>query len=138
MKPGGPHILLVDHINAGLWLPPGGHVEVDEHPAHTARREAAEELGLTGEDTTLDEQPAFLTVTRTVGVDAGHTDVSLWFVLHACRQQTMTPDHGEFHGLRWWSPAEFRHADATRFDPHFFRFLGKFRRQLGTGRHVAV
>ena len=22
--------LLVDHINAGLWLPPGGHVELDE------------------------------------------------------------------------------------------------------------
>jgi 8-oxo-dGTP diphosphatase len=25
--------LLVDHIYAGLWLPPGGHVEQDEHPA---------------------------------------------------------------------------------------------------------
>jgi hypothetical protein len=25
-------VLLVDHINAGLWLPPGGHVEPDEHP----------------------------------------------------------------------------------------------------------
>ncbi len=29
--------LLVDHISAGLWLPPGGHVEPDEHPADTRR-----------------------------------------------------------------------------------------------------
>jgi ADP-ribose pyrophosphatase YjhB (NUDIX family) len=39
-------VLLVDHVNAGLWLPPGGHVEPDEHPARTARREAREELGI--------------------------------------------------------------------------------------------
>lgn len=36
--------LLGAHRNAGLWLPPGGHVEPDEHPVATARREAAEEL----------------------------------------------------------------------------------------------
>jgi 8-oxo-dGTP diphosphatase len=35
-------ILLVDHVNAGLWLPPGGHVEPDEDPEVTARREARE------------------------------------------------------------------------------------------------
>ncbi|MEU4312510.1 NUDIX domain-containing protein [Nocardia sp. NPDC024068] len=34
-------------IKAGLWLPPGGHVEPDEHPARTACREVAEELGIT-------------------------------------------------------------------------------------------
>jgi 8-oxo-dGTP diphosphatase len=38
--------LLVDHINAGLWLPPGGHVESGEHPVETAGREAREELGM--------------------------------------------------------------------------------------------
>jgi 8-oxo-dGTP diphosphatase len=60
-------ILLVDHVNAGLWLPPGGHVEVDEDPALTARREIREELGLG--DTGLSRWPIFLTVTRTVGQD---------------------------------------------------------------------
>jgi hypothetical protein len=33
-------VLLVDHRKAGLWRPPGGHVEPDERPAWTARREA--------------------------------------------------------------------------------------------------
>ena len=41
----------------------------------TAARELVEELGVAGASTI----PIFLTVTGTVGVDAGHTDVSLWF-----------------------------------------------------------
>src|SRR5262245_40888497 len=41
----GNRILLVDHKNAGLWLPPGGHVEQGEHPRDTVLREVREELG---------------------------------------------------------------------------------------------
>jgi 8-oxo-dGTP diphosphatase len=37
-------VLLVDHKKAQLWLPTGGHVEVDEHPKDTVRRECLEEL----------------------------------------------------------------------------------------------
>ncbi|MEV6601922.1 NUDIX hydrolase [Actinoplanes sp. NPDC051346] len=118
-------ILLVDHINAGLWLPPGGHVEVDEHPTRTAQREAHEELGLVAEQQALDEQPMFLTVTRTVGMDAGHTDVSLWFPLSCRRGQALRPDRNEFHRVRCWTPAELTAAAPSRFDPHFLRFLGK-------------
>src|SRR3954465_6867500 len=47
VDPADGSLLLVDHVNAGLWLPPGGHVEVDEHPLRTAERELVEELGLT-------------------------------------------------------------------------------------------
>ncbi|WTO11674.1 NUDIX domain-containing protein [Micromonospora sp. NBC_00617] len=83
-------VLLVDHVNAGLWLPPGGHVEPDEHPVQTARREARGELGIDADN--LDGQPVFLTVTRTVGIDHGHTDVSLWFVLPAHRGKRFVLD----------------------------------------------
>jgi 8-oxo-dGTP pyrophosphatase MutT (NUDIX family) len=38
-------ILLVDHKNAQLWLPSGGHVESGEHPRKTVTRELLEELG---------------------------------------------------------------------------------------------
>jgi 8-oxo-dGTP diphosphatase len=98
---------------------------VDEHPARTAQREVHEELGLVAEKQALDRRPMFLTVTRTVGMDAGHTDVSLWFVLGCRRGQALSPDHGEFHRVRWWTPAELRAADPSRFDPHLLRFLGK-------------
>ena len=69
------HILLVDHRNAQLWLPAGGHVEPGEHPRATVERELQEELGVT-----LDAPvgaPLMVTCTRTVGFTAGHVDVSL-------------------------------------------------------------
>jgi 8-oxo-dGTP pyrophosphatase MutT (NUDIX family) len=66
VDPDSGHLLLGAHLNAGLWLPPGGHVEVDEQPADTAHCEAAEELGI---DTSgrLSDGPVSLSVTETVG-----------------------------------------------------------------------
>lgn len=121
IDPDGDSMLLVDHRNARLWLPPGGHVEPGEHPAHTATRELDEELGLAG----AAAKPVFLTVTRTAGVDAGHTDVSLWFPAEVRRDEPLTVDEGEFAGVRWWSRDEIAAADPARFDPHLGRFLAK-------------
>ena len=39
------HVLLVDHKNARLWLPSGGHVEPGEHPRATVARELEEDSG---------------------------------------------------------------------------------------------
>jgi ADP-ribose pyrophosphatase YjhB (NUDIX family) len=62
----GDSILLVDHKNAQLWLPPGGHVEVDEHPRDTVGREVREELGFTPAHAI--EAPLMVTCTTTVTV----------------------------------------------------------------------
>jgi 8-oxo-dGTP diphosphatase len=115
--------LLVDHVDAGLWLPPGGHVEPDEHPAATAAREAREELAV--EPAFVDDppRPAFVTVTRTVGASSGHTDVSLWFVLAGTRGMPVTLDRSEFTGARWWRHDDVLAADPARFDPHYGRFV---------------
>ncbi|GAA0796825.1 NUDIX domain-containing protein [Spirilliplanes yamanashiensis] len=126
VAPADGAVLLVDHVNAGLWLPPGGHVDPGEHPgehpADTAEREAAEEFGLTVTATS----PLFLTVTRTVGLDSGHTDVSLWFPVPVLRSLPITPpEHGEFRSVRWWSRAELAAADPALFDPHLHRFTAK-------------
>ncbi|MEV0713301.1 NUDIX hydrolase [Asanoa sp. NPDC050611] len=118
-------VLLVDHVNAGLWLPPGGHVEPGEDPAETARREAFEELGL--QVTVRD--PIFITVTDTVGMDRGHTDVSLWYPVVADRSAPLSTDEREFSAVRWWSDREIRETDPGRFDPHFLRFLRKLRQR---------
>ncbi|MFI5343447.1 MAG: NUDIX domain-containing protein [Chlamydiales bacterium] len=37
---------LVDHKKANLWLPAGGHVEPNEHPRETVKREILEELSI--------------------------------------------------------------------------------------------
>ena len=114
-------VLLADHIRAGLWLPPGGHVEPGEHPAAAAGREAGEELGIAAEFAS----PSFLTVTRTRGHRGVHEDVSLWFLLRGSRRTRLRPDPREFRSVRWWTPGELRAEDAGRFDPHLGRFLAK-------------
>ena len=119
-------LLLVDHINAGLWLPSGGHVEPGEHPQDTVRRELAEELSLPA-SFVLDE-PLFLSVTRTVGATAGHTDVSLWYALHGDSTRPICFDSGEFHGVQWFGIGEL---PFERADPQLGRFAAKLRSRLG-------
>jgi 8-oxo-dGTP pyrophosphatase MutT (NUDIX family) len=89
-------MLLVAHRNAGLWLPPGGHVEPDEHPALTAGRELAEELGVPGD--AVAAEPAFLASNVTVGIDAGHTDIGLWFVADVGRGTPPDSGRGRVRG----------------------------------------
>jgi 8-oxo-dGTP diphosphatase len=118
--------LLVHHLKAGLWLPPGGHVEPDEHPADTAHREAQEELGLAPQFADPARKPTFITITETVGAGRGHTDVSLWFVLLGQRDMPLIPDPTEFAAARWWTPGEVQTADSRSFDPHYLRFTTKW------------
>jgi len=37
-------IYLINHIKAQMWIPPGGHIEKEEHPIRTVIREFEEEL----------------------------------------------------------------------------------------------
>lgn len=117
--------LLVDHINARLWLPPGGHVEPGEHPTDAARREAHEELGIDPMFAEPSGQPSFVTVTRTGGLDAGHIDVSLWFLLIGRLGMDLTIDLTEFNEARWWSQADVRTANPKSIDPQYLRFVEK-------------
>jgi 8-oxo-dGTP pyrophosphatase MutT (NUDIX family) len=83
----GSKILLVDHKNAQLWLPTGGHVEAGEHPRETVTRELWEELGIVASHEV--GPPLMLTCTTTVGLWSGHTDVSLWYVVYAKQSQVL-------------------------------------------------
>ena len=116
----GDHVLLVDHINAQLWLPTGGHVEPNENPRETVKREAFEELGI--EADFAFPSPVFLTVTETVGRTAGHTDVSLWYVLKGDRNEQLDFDRSEFQEIRWFRGD---HVPFSRSDPHMKRFMSK-------------
>lgn len=114
------HLLLVDHKNAQLWLPTGGHVDPGEHPRTTVTRELAEELGIAAPNAI--EAPLMLTWTTTVGLTAGHTDVSLWYVIQGSRSQTLTFDDSEFNSVRWFA---FDALPIGRTDPHLQRFVQK-------------
>lgn len=113
-------VLLVHHKAAGLWLPTGGHVEIDEDPIDTVRRECMEELNC--QAVFHLEYPVFLTSTVTVGATAGHTDVSLWYVLKGHSGDAYQFDRNEFHDIRWFSLEEIPYEAS---DPHMRRFVKK-------------
>ena len=117
----GENILLVDHKNAKLWLPTGGHVEVGEDPRVTVVRELKEELGLAISPESVGS-PVMVTVTETVGLTYGHTDVSLWYVVRGDRLATVSFDRSEFNEVRWFP---FNEIPVHRCDPHLPRFLSK-------------
>jgi len=116
----GEHVLLVDHINAELWLPTGGHVEPGEHPRTAALREAKEELAIEGEF--LHDYPLFLTMTETVGKTAGHTDVSIWYALRGDKSEKIVFDESEFRTVCWFHKDD---VPLERSDLHMGRFLKK-------------
>ncbi|HEY0063105.1 MAG TPA: NUDIX hydrolase [Telluria sp.] len=120
----GSHVLLADHRNAQLWLPTGGHVDDGEHPRTTVARELQEELGFALPHPV--GPPLLLTATTTVGLTAGHTDVSLWYQIRASRGQPIVFDEGEFVSVRWFA---FDDIPLARCDPHLPRFLAKLAAQ---------
>jgi ADP-ribose pyrophosphatase YjhB (NUDIX family) len=118
------NILLVDHKNAQLWLPSGGHVEPDEDPRTTVVRELMEELGL-AIDYEAVGPPVMVTVTETVGLTAGHTDVSLWYVVKGDQSATLAFDEDEFSSVRWF---QFSNLPLERCEPNLSRFVAKITR----------
>ncbi|GAA2757395.1 NUDIX domain-containing protein [Actinopolymorpha rutila] len=121
-------LLLVAHRKAGLWLPPGGHVEPDEDPWETVVRECREELHVEAAPSRLPglpgDRPFFVTVTRTRGAGP-HTDVSLWYVLGLPRSSIVSYDAAEFAGIRWVRADQVGDEPPDTLDPHLDRFAAK-------------
>jgi len=123
--PKNKKILLQDHLLAKRWLAPGGHVDPDEDPAETVRRECVEELGI--EAKFLHPDPQFVTVTVTNG-QGEHTDVSLWYILEADYTTELTIEPDRFAEVRWWDIDDVLAASIDIFDPCMHRFIRKLQR----------
>ena len=118
-------ILLVNHIKAQLWLPSGGHVQLNESPQAAVVREAEEEFGIQAVFLRNNKKPLFVTVTQIVGLTPGHTDVSLWYLLRGSIHDTPKYDRTEFTDVEWYTFDEILATDPTIFDPHLQRFTAK-------------
>lgn len=123
-------ILLADHIKAQLWLPSGGHVELNEDPKDTVVREAEEELGQRAVFLRGNDKPFFATVGQTVGLTAGHTDVSLWYLLRGQVHERFAFDRSEFNDVAWFSFEEILDSSPVILDPHMQRFTRKLMQYL--------
>ena len=114
-------ILMVNHKKAGCWLPTAGHVEPNELPLATVKRELYEELKLTADFWA--EQPVFITKQITSPMTGSHCDVSLWFVLKARKNADIFFDRDEFFEVKWMT---FHEASRVCGDANFIRFLNKW------------
>ena len=122
IDPVSKKILLVDHKKATMWIPAGGHIEVDEHPKETVKREIVEELGI--EANFFLEDPFFLTISKTSGTVQIHTDIALWYLLKGGEKLKYLYDQEEFHGIKWFSLDEIPFEKA---EPHLKRCISKLK-----------
>ncbi len=123
-------LMLIDHIKATLWLPTGGHVDIDEDPKQTVLREANEELKIKASfDTPFGDKPFFITVTQTKNVGT-HTDVSLWYVIRGDVNSKLNFDAGEMNSYKWFYIDEILTTDINELDPHMHRFTKKLKQRL--------
>jgi 8-oxo-dGTP pyrophosphatase MutT (NUDIX family) len=109
-------VLLHNHKKLGIWLPPGGHVELDEDPNEAAVREAKEESGLdvelVGETASYDSRPydarelippKFL---NQHFYDATHTHEHVDFAYFARTQSDAVQPEVEGGEIRWFTREE--------------------------------
>ena len=66
-----------------------------------------------------------------MGLTAGHTDISLWYVVSAKRDQELSYDAQEFREVKWF---EFSEVPVDRGDPNLGRFRGKLRSKRPLGK----
>ena len=125
VDPAGTSVLLGAHRKAGLWLPPGGHVEDGEDPRQTVLREAREELDIHATFHPLaGASPLFLTVTPT-NETSSHLDVSLWFLIAVGREDELRPDPREYTQVRWFDLGPDKDWPGDTYDPEMSRFAAK-------------
>ncbi len=130
VDPGSRSLLLVDHIKAQLWLPSGGHVEMNEDPRDTVTRELQEELGKDAVFLRNDDKPFFITVNETGGLTPGHVDVSLWYLIRGDAKEFLGFDKTEFNDIEWFTFDEILESDPVIFDRHMPRFTRKLVKYL--------
>ncbi|MCT4699013.1 NUDIX domain-containing protein [Tenacibaculum haliotis] len=128
-------ILLLDHKKALLMLPSGGHIDINEMPFETAKRELYEELELSLEPILKNKAiPFFATVTQTVGISEKHTDVSLWFLFKGDSTKDINNETSEFkkefEDYHWLDFNKILSMPISRFDPHMHRFVEKLKLNL--------
>lgn len=106
-------VLLILHKKLGLWLPPGGHIELDEDPEEALLREIREECGMEvsiwgekprvlSERTKPLHVPAFMDIHK---ISDSHRHVGLQYFC-TTSSDAFTLNQDELNDIRWFSEAD--------------------------------
>lgn len=124
LNPERSKLLLVLHNRLGRWLPPGGHVEMNEAPSHTAIREVFEETGIVAhhrQDSLLDlkltatdewQLPNPLATSAQVihggdsQLDCKHVHIDMLFELGVSYEDAPQADVSEVADAQWFEKAQ--------------------------------
>jgi len=97
-------LFLVDHIKAGTWIPPGGHIEPGEKPRQTVIREFREELDCKITEKSIHPFTLSLSlIENTKHPCRRHYD--FWYLVE-CERLDFHFDKDEFHAAGWFSTTE--------------------------------
>jgi len=123
-------ILLLEHKNAGILLPSGGHVNKNELLYKTVKRELQEELGMVADFFQKDWKiPFFLHQVKTIGKTAGHIDVNSWYVLKGDSRKSFNAETEEFKkefgNYKWYTLDEILAMPIEKLDVAMHRFTRK-------------
>lgn len=110
------------HKKLGIWLPPGGHIELDEDPNIAALREVKEEIGLdielvgndplqAGDDPTEQEliPPKYL---NRHNFNETHEHIDLVYFGRATTDVVVPEEPGA--EVRWFSREEIEHSKSLK------------------------
>ena len=79
--------------------------------------------------------PFFVTVAETVGLTAGHIDVSLWYIFEGNSSLPINDKSNEFKkefdGYYWFRFEEVLNIPINKLDPNMHRFVTKLKYYLG-------
>lgn len=97
-------VFLGHHKKANLWIPPGGHIEPQEAPRTTVKREVKEELQFEADDSHI--QIFDLSITHCTPGSACTIHYDLWYALEMKEPYNFLYEQREFYNARWMSVTE--------------------------------
>ncbi len=113
--------LLIKHKKLGKWLPPGGHLEVNETPEGAAIRETFEETGIRvkviGEPYPTANDLIVPFAIQLNEIKPGHEHMDFIYASQASKEEArLVQNVEETDGIRWFTISEILAENFETFD----------------------